>query len=199
MPQNPYLVSGKIHTRQGTSPDSVVTINSEISTTTNTQGQYVLDLANLSSDWAVGSQYSIEAFDSQNNEYKTQTITVAGAGLSQDVYLESRTKENTQNRNSETRRSELRLVGTQPVSVDNPLSIQNFDRQLTQKMVNYSGGQPQYIGYAPPGTPTSEPQWLIIEMEYGDGTASPPTGRLYANGNSEFNKVWDTRSSYSYS
>lgn len=199
MPQTPYPVSGTVYTSRGKVPNSVVEINSELRAVTDSNGNYVIDLANMSSDYVIGNSYTITSFDEFNNEYVSDTITLTGESLTKDVYLLDRDEKNTQCRNQQTRHVEIRSVGNKPVTYENPLIIANFDRQLTQKMENYSGGQPKYIGYAAPGTPTNEPKWLIIEMEYADGTDVPPTGRVYAKGNSSFDKVWDSRSGYDYS
>ncbi len=70
---------------------------------------------------------------------------------------------------------------------------------LTKKIENYSSGQPKYIGEAMPGTATSSAKWRIRKMEYDDGTNMPPTGETWADGTSDFIKIWDDRDTYSYS
>lgn len=52
-----------------------------------------------------------------------------------------------------------------------------------------------YIGKAQIGTATSEAKWQIKKI-YSSGT---DTSITWADGTDEFSKVWDNRSSYSYS
>lgn len=70
---------------------------------------------------------------------------------------------------------------------------------VKKKMENLSSGQTLYIGEAYPGTSTSEARWRIQKMEYDDGENMPPTGIVWADGTSEFTKVWDDRTTYTYS
>ncbi len=84
-------------------------------------------------------------------------------------------------------------------TIDIPIAQAEKYPELTKKMENYSSGQPKYIGEAMPGTATSAAKWRIRLMEYDDGTTKPPTGEIWADGTSNFVKVWDDRDSYSYS
>ena len=197
-PQTPYIVSGTIYTSRGTVGNTVVRVG-ELTTTTNAQGQYIVDLADFADGYTDGTSYNIISFDEHDNEYKADTITVSGQGLTKNLFLDARNELNAQTRNSDTRRIEARTVGNKPVTHANPMHIHNFERPLTQLMANNSSGQPDYIGYAPPGTPSSEAKWLIIKMEYDNGSAKPPTARKYASGNAEFDKEWDERAVYTYS
>ena len=62
--------------------------------------------------------------------------------------------------------------------------------------------EPLYIGEAAPGTLNSSPGWRIYKYEY---MTDPATGDVlsgtirYANGTTNFDKVWDARSEYEYS
>ena len=73
------------------------------------------------------------------------------------------------------------------------------DILYTQKMENNSMGQPLYIGEANPGTNVASGLWRIRQMEYDDGNLKPPTGVIWANGSSTFDKVWNDRATYNYS
>lgn len=59
-----------------------------------------------------------------------------------------------------------------------------------------SSGNLEYIGKAGAGTPTSDANWQIKKLTYTSGNL---TAILLADGNENFDNVWDQRSSYSYS
>jgi hypothetical protein len=63
--------------------------------------------------------------------------------------------------------------------------------------VEYSGSDAIYVGYANPGTATSAPGWQIRKITY-DGSSNA-TDVQFASGTASFDKIWDSRSSYSYS
>lgn len=198
MPSTPYIVSGIVYTSKGSVASSKVRINYDIIATTNSEGKYQLDLANLTDGYTSGSSYTIEAWDEFDNEYKSDTITATGGGQTKDIYLESRSTSQGKAVGQLTPVI-LRTTGDSDITIDNPLMVWTTPRPLTKKMVNLSSGQPQYISEASPGTPTSEAKWRIKKFIYGDGNTKPPTEELWANGNAKFNKIHDNRASYSYS
>lgn len=51
-----------------------------------------------------------------------------------------------------------------------------------------------YIGSAPPGTATSSASWQIFKIDTSSGTSI-----TWADGDSNYNNVWDNRASLSYS
>ncbi len=195
MPSTPYIISGTILTSKGTIANSLVRINSDISITTNSKGQYVLDLANLNGGYTAGSSYDIEANDEFDNEYKADTITVTGESQTKNLFLDSRTT----GRGPYTGYSnptEFRTVGNKVVTLSNPLVIQNTDRPLDKRMFKVSGtNRVEYIGEAAPGTPTNQPRWRIKKLVYNGVFTSTV---LWAEGNAEFNKILDNRVSYQY-
>ena len=65
-------------------------------------------------------------------------------------------------------------------------------------IIDYDGGTNAiYLGYANPGTATSAPGWQIRKMTY-DGNDNP-TNVQFASGTSSLDKIWDSRTGYSYS
>jgi hypothetical protein len=62
---------------------------------------------------------------------------------------------------------------------------------------NDGGGNPIYVGLANPGSLTSAPVWRILKIGYDGGgfTASVK----WADGNLDFDKIWDNRGTYTYS
>lgn len=196
MPQAPYIVSGKVYTKRGTVADSVVTIGG-IRTTTNSSGEYVVDLANMSDDYSIGTSYTYTAQDEHDTEYKTGSIILSGEGYSLNIFLDQRDENTDQVRNSETRQAEIRTAGNKPVSKDNLLPVENYERPMTQKLAYVSGtSNTEYVGRSAPGTPTSEAKWRIEKYTY-DGNKI--TDIKWAKGNAEFDKVWNDRATYDYS
>lgn len=57
--------------------------------------------------------------------------------------------------------------------------------------VGRTDGQPVFVGYAPPGKLTSDAVWKIMKLTY-DGN-SQLTSRLWADGDTKFDNVWDNR------
>lgn len=72
----------------------------------------------------------------------------------------------------------------------------DLDR-LTTLIAYDASDNPEYIGKARTGSATSSGAWQIMKITYDvDGN---PTEIEYASGETEFNKIWDDRASYSYS
>ena len=67
----------------------------------------------------------------------------------------------------------------------------------TQKFENDSLGRAIYIGFAEPGSATSDPKWQIRKQTKDSIGAA--TDIQFANGENTFDKIWDDRASYSYS
>lgn len=193
--QSPYLVSGLVYSSKGKVSNSVVVINSDLRTTTNSEGQYVVDLANLNNGYTADASYSIQSWDEFDNEYVSSTITVTGQNQTKNLFLSPRTKVQDKTNNNGAQRVTLRLVGDNPVTNDNPLPVLDQERMYTEKLA-YTGDLPEYHGYASPGTPTSEPRWRIRKLIYSGNNV---VGILYANGSTKFDSVWDDRAGYDYS
>ena len=66
--------------------------------------------------------------------------------------------------------------------------------------VDYADEEPTYFGEALPGTPNSAPNWRIYRYEYETiGRDLEVVGIRFANGDTNFDKVWDDRADYDYS
>ena len=63
-------------------------------------------------------------------------------------------------------------------------------------LVSGSNWKTEYIGYAKPGSSSSSSVWQIKKLIY---TGDSVTAILFANGDTKFDKIWDNRTSYSYS
>ena len=70
--------------------------------------------------------------------------------------------------------------------------------------VSYGTGdiadEPTYFGEAMPGTLDSDAAWRIYRYEYEMIAGDPEViGLRFAEGNTDFDKVWDDREDYEYS
>lgn len=194
-PPTPLLISGHVYSPRGIIDNVTVTAtygDDSTSTTTNSSGEYALDLSGIASD---GNTVTITANKSGWGT-KSESVVASDTPQIQDFYLVQEDKDYYP---SEQDRYTLQFTipcdyDGNPVNLENPLSVQ--DRPLTKKIENNANSQPLYIGEAAPGTPTDEARWRIQQLEY-DGTAI--TGQVWANGNAEFDKTWDDRATYDYS
>lgn len=67
---------------------------------------------------------------------------------------------------------------------------------LISKFANNASGDLEYIGKADPGTATDKAGWFIQKIIYDAN--GDMTGILNANGQADFDKIWDNRESYTY-
>lgn len=77
-----------------------------------------------------------------------------------------------------------------------PYAVRAYDAGIpyTQKF-EYSGTNVIYIGWADPGALTSSSVWRIQKLTYsGDNV----TDIQFADGSVYFDKVWDSRATYTY-
>lgn len=71
-----------------------------------------------------------------------------------------------------------------------------IESEWTTKM-EYTGTNVIYIGESQPGTATSSPNWRIKKLTYNSNNMV--TDIKWAGGTNEFTKIWDNRTSYTYS
>ena len=64
------------------------------------------------------------------------------------------------------------------------------------RIANDANGDPEYVGEAQPGTATSSSHWRIKKITYSNRKATQVN---WASGTKEFDKVWDNRTTYTYS
>jgi len=76
------------------------------------------------------------------------------------------------------------------------LDVESLERQ-TSIRIDYSGISPIFIGEAPPGSLTSAPVWRIRQIVYAPGPN--PVQIIWADGDTNFDNIWDNRASLSYS
>lgn len=123
-PQIPYVVNGTVTKSNSTNASSAIisfTIDSTTrSTTTNSQGQYVFDLAEIG--YSSGDSVSYSAVDEFNNEVFNGTFTITGQNKTLNITLSSRTSAIFPPGN---RSFQIFTVGGKPVSIDNPLPVKS--------------------------------------------------------------------------
>lgn len=87
------------------------------------------------------------------------------------------------------------------IIVDNFSGTPLEGKGLTVQL-DYAGrtdGQPVYVGFAPPSKLTSDPSWKIMQLLYDAFPSGNLTSRLWADGDTKFDNVWDDRVSLTYS
>lgn len=76
------------------------------------------------------------------------------------------------------------------------LSAFATDLLMTQAFAYDGSNQTEYIGYALAGTSKAEAKWLIKKLTY---SGSLVTDIQFAGGEIVFNKIWNSRTGYSFS
>lgn len=81
-----------------------------------------------------------------------------------------------------------------------PFAVRAYDGGLPyQQQMDIAGradGQPVYIGWADPGKATSDAVWRIYKITYdASGNATAIT---FASNSTNFDKVFDDRTTYTY-
>ena len=65
-----------------------------------------------------------------------------------------------------------------------------------QERIDYTGGSnPVYVGETRPGSSLQSLKWRIKKLTYSGNNLIRSS---WANGNAQFNKRWDNRTSYTY-
>lgn len=211
MPTLSHLVSGKVFDIYGAELASATvtishsSITPSISVNTDSNGEYIINLAGLSSQWSVGDTLTITASKSEQG-----TITVTREISSGGGQTENLTLAETSDFTFEVKTSNLDrypLILNIPLHYDGgkitrerglPVNVV-LERQFTQRMHNLSNGQVQYLGWADPGSSISDAVWRIQKLIYGDGNTKPPTAVIWADGDQNFDNIWDNRTSIEYS
>lgn len=74
--------------------------------------------------------------------------------------------------------------------------VARYEAPLTKRIAYNGSGQEEYIGNAAPGTATSAGTWQIKKLTYdSNGVATI----VWADGDSNYDNIWDNRASLSYS
>jgi len=80
------------------------------------------------------------------------------------------------------------------VNIKGSYPVQNVKPFIYISNVDKSDPNNIYIGLAMPNSKDSDAAWFIIKYEYSSGQEKI----RFANGNNEFNKIWDNRNIYNY-
>ncbi len=208
VPSPPKTIYGKIFRRNsdsnlvGATVTFTNTTQNNSLTFTTTENGYLFELGG-GVEWAEGDSVTLFATKQYLGQASFTFILDASPGQSNDLtLLEPETYKLPVDREEDQvviRKAVLINYRGEDINSSNPLPVFMLKRQLTKKMENVPFGQPLYLGEAEPGTKTSSAKWRIRKMELDDGANTSPTGEIWANGNTDFDKVWDNRTDYDYS
>lgn len=85
------------------------------------------------------------------------------------------------------------------ILVDNFSGTPQEGKGLTVEL-DYTGSptgvDPVFVGYAPPGKAKADGVWKIMKLVYSSGVL---VERVWADGDTKFDNVWDDRAALSYS
>jgi hypothetical protein len=124
-----------------------------------------------------------------------------GAPL-RNIYLEHSEVINPQTQNAEELRDVLNgMIKDDLAEIHNELnqiaiSVESIDSTIfiEASIVHQVNNNTTYQGYALPGSKTSDPVWAIQKAVTDKGT----TSYLWAEGNKDFDKIWDKRMELNY-
>ena len=183
---------------------SLIHSNGNLSLTSNSVGEYIFGLGDLSS-FSIGDAITVTA-SKESKGTISETTVIESSGNTINLTLEE-----TSNLDyTETDNNQHNLVFALPVSFDgskitsaNPLPVKIVDANgvntntqfITARSYN-SNNQMEFLGKAVPGTGKGEAKWQILNYTY-DG--NKPEDILLSGGSDAFDKVWNNRSTYNYS
>ena len=203
----PHLVSGKVNDVFGGSLASATvtlthaTIGPILSTTSDSNGDYILNLSGLNSQWSDEQTITVTGTKTAEGTGSTAT-TIQGIG-SQTVNV---TLSETSDLNFDKLAQDRTHLFFALISHFDGLKVTRergipvhtvLERQYTQTFTKLSGGQQvEFQGWANPGSSKDDAVWRIRRLLY-DGTF--PTDIVWANGNQNFDNIWNDRESLDYS
>lgn len=204
MPTLSHLISGKVYSPRGLSIGATITLtkNSEsISATSDSIGSYILNVGNLPSGWSSGNSVLLRAYKEGDGVSEVSLVLDSNPNQTQDFYLSQESDIEYYSNEDDLNRYLLRITQLRDfegnfINIENPIPVFNYLRSFTT-MISYDvNDQQEYIGVAPPGTPTSASRWRIQKIIY---SGSLQTQIIWANGSDKFDKIWNSRTSYDYS
>lgn len=199
-----HLVSGKVYGLFGignilagaTVTLTHSTIEPSLSETTNAQGEYVINLSKLNSQWSVGDTITITASKTAEGTITVTKTILSGGGQTVNLTLAETSNlvfepnpiadKDVHNLNFSliTHYDGGKVTRTRPFPVDsindNPLAKYRIAEQQTS-------GDPKYFGYT-----DRLGNWYIMEQNVSEGTFR------YVKGSSEFPTNWTNRTELSY-
>jgi len=206
----PHLINGKVKDIFGGIVSNVTVtlthaITPPLTATTNSDGDYTINLSGLSSQWSDGDSISLKITKTGfGNTTVSTTIQVTGSAQTVNITFTENSDLSFVQFDSTQRYS---LFFTLPTHFDGEKVTQSrglpvhtvLERQYSQRMANLSSGQVEFLGWANPGTADADAGWRIQKLIYGDGNNKPPTQVLWAKGNANFDNIWDDRAGLEYS
>lgn len=205
-PFQPFLVSGVAVGIKGNANSATITLTDtttgeSITTTADSNGEYLFDLANLASGYTDGDTISIRADkDKEGRGTVSFTLNVTDGFKDINTYMSDR--EGKYPTESESiprfRLNKVLLVNSndEEIGIHNPLSVKDFGAGTITKVAYNASNLAEYIGEALPGTLTSDARWRISRIIYNASNLATDT--LFASGRNAFEFVWNDRLTYNY-
>lgn len=144
MPILPYIINGTIKNSNSINIANArvtfTTASGSVSGVTNSEGKYILDLANA--EYTVGETVTYIAWDSQLNQTYSATFVVAGGGIEINITLALRTDSVNPPGNTDI---QIHNIGGKIVTEDNPFPIIDVnlpDNYKSVWVITRGDGQP---------------------------------------------------------
>lgn len=160
--------------------------NGTLTVTSNSSGEYILNLADLSS-WSLGDEVTIKASKTTYGQ-KTETITISGSSYELNLTLEYTSNLVIQSSGNYLLRNASALIDFEgnKITPANPLPVKTTDL-LGGYALSGSDDSNQIYGYV-----NKDGNWYIQKYNSSDLTY------VYARGSSDFLTNWAARTSLSY-
>ena len=193
MPSQSHLINGKVYDIYGISlagaSVSVVHTNGTLPATTNSSGEYIVNLGSLSS-WTLGDPLSIIA-SKPGEGSKTETTTISsGGGQTENITLEE--EEQVEGMDSESRAKINKVIlisyDKRDINRTNRLPVVTEDAlDNYQPSDETNTGEVDYYGFL-----DRNGNWYIQQYDYNNGTIR------YIRGSSDYTTNWTNRESLTY-
>ncbi len=200
---DPYVLSGHVYDINEVALESakVTAVNlrtgESVEDTTNAQGEYIMDLANLKTAYADKDIIYMQAISVLGDILKFAEhrfeVKITDGVHERELYLSATTPRAFANTTS---RSELVLANSEHDDSNQAKRTITVEKTYTQRLSYGTNNMIKYQGWAKPGTSAGEPGWRIRKLSY---TGNYTIRIEWADGNDKFDKIWNDRNSYTFS
>ena len=204
-----HIISGKVFDIYGNILEGATvtithpTIKPVLTETTNSKGEYILNLNGLNTQWTVGDTITIKGTKSTEGTKSITTTIIEGGSQTQNITL-AETSDFTILGTDDTKRHNLYFVipthyDTAKVTRERGLPVHNvLERFHTEQFTALpsDANKIEFHGWADPGSKTSEAKWRIQKASW---SADFIIELNWASGTQNFDKVWNDRETYDYS
>ena len=198
----PHITQGTVNTSEGNAAvNAVITFTNSDKTasdsaTTDSNGEFLIDLANMG--YTDGETFTYSVLDEFQNENFSGTFVVSGGSTD----LETITLAVITGPAERVRDCKIFNIGGGVVSRNNPFPVSvstntflnTFEKPLTTVIEYDSDMLERFIGMAKVGTAKSSAGWLIQKLTYNND--DQPTDIQFAS--DDFDQIWDSRESLDF-